>query len=198
MEHLERSTILSILRIYDPRECNSAGVPLDWDRCRACLGGGTFDNGLRACTICDGHGSLKAAALAKLRVTQWYNTTDHNARLEDHLLRCESCGHPASEGTWEESFPVEVPLLRLSGHTDDTKPWRVHYSICDEECRHGGPGRSGTTRFTSELMARDLPDAMPFRASWRAVDVRTLGWSWDLRPERLAVLCLRCFVESTR
>jgi hypothetical protein len=34
---------------------------------------------------------------------------------------------------------------------------------------------------------------LEFRASWRPVDVRCLSWPHDLRPESLAVLCLRCW-----
>jgi hypothetical protein len=35
-----------------------------------------------------------------------------------------------------------------------------------------------------------------FEASWRQVDVRTLGWPHDLRENKLAVLCLRCLAEQ--
>lgn len=57
---------MSVLRVYDPSECDEHGVPLDWEHCRRCGG----DGGLTAyaadggCPRCGGHGSLKAAALA--------------------------------------------------------------------------------------------------------------------------------------
>jgi hypothetical protein len=80
----------------------------------------------------------------------------------------------------------------------------VHYSPCDEGCRHAGPGREWF-----EVAVGDDPWAVtedvsqvaltyPREASWRPVDVRVLGWPHDLRPEKLAVLCLRCFAEWTR
>jgi hypothetical protein len=37
----------------------------------------------------------------------------------------------------------------------------------------------------------------PFEASWRPVSLRTLGGPDDLRPENLAVLCLRCWAAES-
>lgn len=62
---------MSILRIYDPSECDDEGKPLDWERCRKCKGDkmvwsntpGAVGSGVK-CDRCDGHGSLRAAALA--------------------------------------------------------------------------------------------------------------------------------------
>lgn len=55
-----------VLRVYLPDECNDAGIPLDWLRCRACQGVAVIlnmDGGNHSlCEACGGHGSLKAAA----------------------------------------------------------------------------------------------------------------------------------------
>lgn len=72
-------TAVDSLRIYDPGECDSAGVPLAWERCRTCKGTGIVDEGAGdvnppgapeviegPCVACGGHGSLRAAALAAI------------------------------------------------------------------------------------------------------------------------------------
>lgn len=210
----------NVLRIYDPAECDEHGVPLDWERCRACGGTkrapakpGMYDRAISidTCRTCDGHGSLKAAALAKLRVAQWDRTTDPNARLEDHAIRCEDCGHPMSEGTWERIVPSDHPwaepktadariaLAELRRGAEPHPPF-VHYSPCDEGCRHGGPMQANWAGVWDEWEpegAQKTCDAI-YRASWRPVDIRTLGWPHDLRPENLVVLCLRCYADRTR
>lgn len=104
----------------------------------------------------------------------------------------------------------------------EPKVGRVHYSPCDEVCQHGAPirvavegaraaldlqsGEAETPEKAGRKVLVDLmgttagewarginPDYGPVEAVWRAVDVRTLGWPHDLRPEKLAVLCLRCY-----
>jgi hypothetical protein len=145
--------------------------------------------------------------------------------------RCEDCGHPMSEGTWEDRSPVKRTSLvnpdRLNyavwqawfrwamdalregqeppdamPHSDDPAP--VHFSPCDEGCRHGGPGRWKAGEHPNQrwieaggLMHNEagllyVQNGLPVEASWRPVDVRTLGWP---QPERLAVLCLRCYAD---
>lgn len=79
----------------------------------------------------------------------------------------------------------------------------THYSPCDEGCRHGGPGRwtNGGAMGWGLLADSDgypdvreaVRDRLTPEAAWRPVDVRTLGWPHDLRFEKLAVLCLRCW-----
>jgi hypothetical protein len=218
---------MTVLRVYDPPECDERGVPLDWERCRSSnmmLGGGP------ACPACDGHGSLNAAALAALMTkcrTCHHEAAAHVQGVEHGLCaecdcwgyeargpaRCEDCGHPMSEGTWEGGderayqdivearHTVAGRYLRRGDEPPNLLP--VHFSPCDEGCRHGGPGRfdgdpEGPTVWVPLDDVSGTGDARPMvhygvEASWRQVDVRTLGWPHDLRPEKLAVLCLRCW-----
>lgn len=209
-----------VLRVYDPVECDEHGVPLDWERCRTCVGVGAYldiDLKRQDCPRCDGHGSLKAAALDALtrpilaqRIGE--SLAEHAAR---QAIRCEGCGHPMSDGTWTADGPHAHALacaeetLRLGG--EPLNPTDVHYSPCDEGCRHGGPIRSridgGRWLVTPNIAVTREGEQVPVsvaiagglegEASWRPVDVRTLGWAHDLRPERLAVLCLRCWAQRT-
>lgn len=276
---------MSILRIYDPIDCDEAGVPLDWERCRECDGLRTVDHveptgdWITQCGRCAGHGSLKAAALAEM--TTRYPRTGDTILLDGRVwsvamtrckplttsagglsvegrydrgwatlrigteerevavpdlpaqpARCEDCGHPMSEGTWEgcgdgirgEDLPtLGVGFLRTAlmdlRRGDEPLVAPVHYSPCGEGCRHGLPARwaeldelvpgasrdiaeeawddvPGSTDPTGRDEVRDLLSAGPIEASWRQVDVRTLGWPHDLRPEKLAVLCLRCWAAK--
>lgn len=239
-----------ILRVYDPADCDEQGVPLDWERCRPCMGTGTvIDMAGRenigaphrpqpqlaevACPRCGGHGSLKAAALAGLderlrRAWSDLNYRDPEAREQSDAafrVRCEDCGHPMSEGTWERIVIASPALgpskadamlalhdLRAGGEPEPGPAFpNVHYSPCDERCRHGGPGRVWVPKGSEVYPGQD--DRWHYEAdqdtahredvrengydrveaSWRSVDVRTLGWPHDLRPESLAVLCLRCW-----
>jgi hypothetical protein len=195
---------MSVRRIYDPAECGSSGVPLDWERCRRCGGSGTSTLALSKrnadvgpCPICAGHGSLKAAALAK---------KGENARCGIPVMtRCEDCGHPMSEGTWEGEYGDEIARTEVLDGDESLRRHlerngTIHFSPCDEACRHRGPGRRPATDATwiaYDDLASPQPDGHGWRsgvqASWRPVDVRCLGWPHDLRPERLAVLCLRCW-----
>lgn len=254
-----------VLRIYDPAECDPRGVPLDWERCRACSGTGRTPSHLDLpregeCWTCDGHGSLKAAALEyALRpqgdeeVARRIGEFDHDAlpadttAAVDQILadakrtqmvaaearaavmaqpRCDDCGHPMSEGTWEPRSPQWEPREGIIDGVG-TEAWALahlrngddppreilgsaagtHYSPCDDGCSHGGhalvrDGGSSYMALTSTAedhaaQRQDEPDT-PLLASWRPVDVRTLGWPHDLRPEKLAVLCLRCWAARAR
>jgi hypothetical protein len=49
---------------------------------------------------------------------------------------------------------------------------------------------------SAEALKDTFSEQAAVEASWRQVDVRRLSWDHDLRPEYLAVLCLRCW--STR
>lgn len=212
-----------LLRVYDPAECDSDGAPLDWERCRTCRGYGKRLAGLMGrgeyerCSTCAGHGSLKAATLAR----RWdlVMGCGHSPVDPPRAYRCEDCGHPTSEGTWEGGGPINpthmqhtVPLMLGIGREpeftdDDGNVFRpVHYSPCDKWCHHGGPGRWEFPRKPGEIhqgviegsmaegsVGRDVARGVSHEASWRQVDVRTLGWPHDLRPERLAILCLRCW-----
>lgn len=227
---------MTALRVYTPAECDVRGVPLDWERCRTCEGtsvvvrnrGGIGKPEKWQCPTCDGHGSLKAAALAALSLDGPL-ARNANHPLVNHgdarRVRCEDCGHPMSEGTWEGPRGEAPPEYIWRLFTDEVRSGRwpeaewierriavVHYSRCDEGCRHGGPGRykepprSGEVRIWKSWQANDL--AGPGRitdealgntveASWRPVDVRCLSWPHDLRPEQLAVLCLRCYAPRS-
>jgi len=126
-----------------------------------------------------------------------------------------------SEGTWEgeldhefgarEGFEWaagklgggEEPWAYEIGRGADPRLYPVHYSPCDEGCRHGGPmrargvttddDRSPLQRYGRSPVGGLVGDPV---ASWRSVDVRTLGRPHDLRPGRLAVLCLRCHAAT--
>ncbi len=215
----------NILRQYDPPwysamrglppECDEHGKPLDWDRCRTCGGDGLTTDRYFAepCDRCGGHGSLKEAALAAMS-----SFTD--THRPDGTPCCEDCGHPMSEGTWEGFGVYDAPYRSMAEVLADVRqslsqgvepewhgpgPAPVHYSPCDEGCRHGGPGHvlvdDSPVDQWQEYTNISLPDALRapgvkrIEASWRPVDVRTLGWPHDLRSERLAVLCLRCYAK---
>jgi hypothetical protein len=78
----------------------------------------------------------------------------------DRLVRCEDCGHPGgpmSDGTWEGDPPRDTDRARAfcgqraleeirSGNVTPGLPV-VHYSPCDEGCRHGG--EHGTVRISN-------------------------------------------------
>jgi hypothetical protein len=209
---------MSLLRVYDPAECDDRGVPLDWSRCRTCAGTGRVQvpdamaGWMRPCATCDGHGSLKALALiARLRLADDPNSmsgyrvvaggpADKAYRAS---ARCSGCAHPmvtdpdqrvwyptgdgaADQRLWERYArsalrrgiePTEKEHFAWAQRLG-VATWglSVHWSPCDEGCQHGAV----------------------VRASWRQVDVRTLGWLHDLRPEKLAVLCIRCWAERTK
>ena len=158
-----------VLRIYDPAECDEHGVPLAWESC-AC----SFSSRI-PCHVCDGHGSLRAAALADCAMRQASGLRP----APPTGIRCESCGHPISEGTWEpervwgRSIPEWVVRDLAAGREPRFAVPRVHYSPCDEECRHGRD--VGTRRVGTVMVAFDT-SAWRTEASWRPVDVRTLGW----------------------
>lgn len=234
---------MSVLRVYDPSECYSTGLPMDWKRCRNCAGRGVIaevsrvagERGRRVtCEICGGHGSLKAAALAeRTRERDGVTVADmpigpepYRARVfaERHPVRCEGCGHPMSDGTWESDQPYFGASASLDMAAEllrdgvDPSTWGdgncIHWSPCDEGCRHlanvgdvrtrgddhspGYPhGWAALTRAAdADVTLGQMVEAWPgkeFEASWREVGARTLSWPHDLRPEKLAVLCLRCW-----
>lgn len=203
---------MNVSRIYEVHECDEHGELFDWERCRACKGTGRLDGPemqrfvewAKKCIFCNGHGSLKAATLAEKAL-----------RCMRYELRCESCEHPSSNGTWEGGSPpdavtlanlTDITLSELRDGNDQPLGGAGLYSPCDEGCRHGGPIRGQMYPGLNDPppprlieFSATYPDAaawtkyMPVEASWRTVDVRTLGWPHDLRPERLAVLCLRCW-----
>lgn len=228
--------MLSVLRVYDPADCDATGVPLDWERCRTCNvdSDGTpiypDGEGGAGCPTCGGHGSLKAAALAE----RWRDLKRPTPDFPLPPVRCEGCGHPMSDGTWvnrdgrEQSGdnPVHAAqkgverraliALRAGGEPDDRV---MFWSPCDGGCRHQAPCRAMTTEGWRPFdinyeaaVAVDTLGAGNVEASWRAVDVRvgmlakragldvtTAGplvvRPFDLRPENVAVLCLRCWAE---
>lgn len=255
---------MSALRVYAPAECDAAGVPLDWERCRACEGSGLVgvikagqvarvslvSGGMvvePTCPTCDGHGSLKVAALhgvvtsARYRNPWWEEFSPGSAplypadpvaagdqigahasaieraaeemcRFLAEVPRCEDCHHPASDGTWVGLLPREEAIVGcLQDGLDPTEvlrpedPEATHWSPCDQHCTHGGPVRhrdDGEEWTTTEGLARGgsaiLAKHVQTQASWRHVDLRTLSWPHDLRPESLAVLCTRCFAVRAR
>lgn len=228
---------MSILRVYDPSECDAAGVPLDWERCRCQSFAMTDDV---SCQFCLDQGSLKAAALD--HELRWQRSEHIYAQLHGEVLRevafmgrCTSCSHPMSEGTWEDHSRVphagvlagdeglrrtwvrwafeELRAGREPTRLDDSLPQSdgrvVHYSPCDEACTHGGPIRWKATwadephtwmpegPLEAVPTGKGVANGTTIEASWRPIDIRTLGWPHDLRPEKLAVLCLRCFAAKS-
>lgn len=212
---------MSVLRVYDPAQCDAEGVPLDWECCQSCGGRGVEYGGIgmvnpaigvgyvmdteQPCRVCVGHGSLRAAALhTRATVDADPRTSmilDFLATNQQLLVSCEDCQHPMSEGTWgsgRRPAPTElfaqralVDALRfLKGGNEPRRPG--FWSVCGEACAHGGhlreAGRPNSEMVDGEGDLFEVPEA-----SWRHVDVRTLGWAADLRPEKLAVLCLRCW-----
>ncbi len=256
---------MSILRVYDPAECDARGVPLDWERCRNCAGGtqrrhcgggalyrdgekvGDVGAGPMVCQTCGGHGSLKAAALAGVEARIRADLGGPSFAFGRH--RCEGCSHPMSDGTWEypphPGIGAKLPRMGslMPGLPDEgpftPEEWRsvwlqvgeewllsgaephdsvgVHWSPCDKGCRHGEPLRFKNTQpddgtwgygaptapgvqegdTAGTLAARVEDPRVAVEASWRVVDVRTLGWPHDLRVAKLAVLCLRCWAGRT-
>lgn len=204
---------MSVLGVVDPVDCDERGVPLDWERCRTCNvdGDGTpiypDGHGAPDCPTCGGRGSLKAAAM---RVCL---TMDEKYALVP--VRCEGCGHPMGGGQWDGRDPYARGDLKIltyafqalaAGSAVDLEVLeRVYWSPCDEGCRHGAsvrtpvPGGYWTnlTVIAPEGAAAKVAAGERVEASWRAVDVRTLGWPHDLRPEKLAVLCMRCWAERS-
>lgn len=217
----------SILRRYDLDECGADGVPLDWDRCRRCGGSGSRTvnyghtvnadgslggRGMRStrCKACAGYGSLRAAALASMMGTPYYFTALPPSGWGERRPRCGDCGHPMSEGTWEylsgcdeltwtahELFVGALDAL-IAGRQPELGP-AVHYSPCNEGCRHGmfRCRADSAPWFEAELSTAEmrtfLEQGVDVDASWRHVDVRTMSSPRDLRPENCAVLCLRCW-----
>ncbi len=174
--------MITYLRVYDPKECAFNGVPLEWES------------------------HLKDEAIRYLNLigrTRIWSTADHSPR-------CEGCGHPQSYGTFPEGihptsheFFLHCALmffrsgLEPNGVMGTSVP---HYSPCDSECRHGDTGRyfiDGKWKETTD-MPIVIPKNATYEADWRSVDVRTLGWPHDLRPHKLAMLCLRCYAETAR
>jgi hypothetical protein len=205
------------LRIYDPSECNAHGEPVDWFTCRACKGSGTvmrnyghtaFDGtdtrekqGMQSerCGLCNGRGSLRQIALEQRII----DGEMPGVNIE-FVVRCEDCWHPASEGTWEGGSPSSwvhaYKVLRV-GLEPSVSMVSTHWGGCDARCIHGAPlrmeRRTGGWNMDPPLAAADLAlkSGRAVEASWRQVDVRTLGWPHDLRPDHLRVLCLRCWAR---
>lgn len=242
-----------ILREYSPAECDNQGLPLDWFKCQWCRGsgsrlhrpqdgGGMHVNGPKTCPDCDGQGSLRAAALMALWKHDQKDTGSGicvegpSCPVLTHKARCEGCGHPMSDGEWE-GLEVSEELVIANAEEKlelGSEPHRngVHYSPCDERCRHQGPSwlEDGTSTSAGRLKLRRLgvwkgtgePYEGTIKASWRIVDIRVgmevmnlfkAGISvydvtefnnldvwhlrpWDLRRENVALLCLRCWVET--
>lgn len=165
--------------------------------------------------------------------------------MEEAMIRCEGCGHPMSDGTWDGDLTRPPKLLRGRGmqgdrainwttHLSVERPdeatagdWMnlhlaaaaswlrageeppahatvaVHWSPCDEGCRHdmahtviGGVARTpwdvGQSNYVMGETCASWPGKV-FEASWRQVDVRFAnGWPHDLRTENLRLWCLRC------
>jgi ribosomal protein L40E len=198
----------TIFRLYQKPECDSNLVPLDWYRCRTCKGTGRNPIDDAHCWPCGGYGSLRAAALHALM------TPVLHASFTDKVkIRCEGCGHPMSDGTWEgggawmrdpgylgmKLRQAEEALRLCLEPTGNGVLW----SPCDEVCRHRGPGRYLRTEGGSWVPVTDtsMVDGqqallgLPLEASWRQVAVRTLGWPMDLSLNNLKILCTRCYAD---
>lgn len=213
---------MSLLRIYDPWELDQDGIPLDFGQCRTCQGTGEQEMQdarpwAAPCGRCVGHGSLKAAALfGRLEVAWGHGPVRVGSPAAAKMLadvgRCEGCNHPMGEGTWvgESHFnTIDRPESWAIAHlrAGDEPPRRIcdlevrtHFSPCDEDCHHSGPGRAPRFGEMAEYNAliTNVGTTPGFEASWRHVDVRTLGHPHDLRLERLGLLCPRCYVARVK
>jgi hypothetical protein len=156
--------------------------------------------------------------------------TSRGDELQDDPMRCEDCGHPDNAAMWDADpaypglrpgvffwdamAPGQADLLSSAfgelrnGREPAFEP--VHYSRCDQQCRHDGPVQwqsdAGRPRERWRVARSDVDGHLlgvdeialayryngQVRASWRAVDIRTLFGTDGLHLERLAVLCLRC------
>lgn len=171
------------------------------------------------CPTCRCHGSLRSAALAELLLGELKGMGKMVGgqlpilfRGADRNARCDECNHPKSAGIWQgiseyEGFGgwndeqrLAVALEELTrGWEPDKVSARIHYSPCDSECYHTGPVR--VERRTggwlqpagNKAILNAIKSGRCVEASWRTVYARTLGWPHDLRIEKLAVLCLRCY-----
>jgi hypothetical protein len=172
--------------------CDSSGVPLGWAHCENCPGA--------ACVLCHGHGSVHDFVL--------------HAIVGVSGARCEQCHHPRDAGSWEGPSVDAHDLQTLPQSLTECELYErqglgVFFSVCDDRCDHGGPGRVSqhglSTMMAPEVVANDVyarnlvrrlttvPGAQ-FEASFRQVQVRTAnGWPNDLRQANLTVLCLRCW-----
>lgn len=225
----------AVLRLYGPEECEAWEAsmgrgprPLDWKRCRSCRGTGAVPivgRTMTSCPTCEGHGSLRAAALALLTGPHGIGQRlDGSAvRAAPWTVRCEGCGHPMGEGTWERKAPgpngeapnewvlrTALDYLRNSGIEPRLgyEVGALHWSPCDEGCRHDAltgdvidtPDQQATINSALDVGRLRLVEArfgrMAPEASWRQVDVRTLKWAFDLSPGNLRVLCARCWAAT--
>lgn len=141
--------------------------------------------------------------------------------VPDKAIRCEDCKHPAADGdgVWRHNYTnglvasqralaTRVALEDLLGGRDVRPvPHGVeHWSPCGTGCEHRGPVRAVDGAAALPLDDEELDDlggvagavkhgratGQVVEARWRPVEVRVLGWPHDLRPEKLAVLCLHC------
>jgi hypothetical protein len=176
------------------------------------------------CPTCGGHGSLRAAVLAEIVGLTPVAGVPWPYEAKPRCEGCgHPMSDGAWDGQWITTSPDygdnngwALAHLRLGDEPPREilgVPVCTNWSPCDEGCRHGGPGRmdgpggpDGANVWMhfgpdvdAEAWARQaaptIAAGIAVEASWRAVDVRTLGWPHDLRPEKLAVLCLRCWAE---
>jgi hypothetical protein len=127
-------------------------------------------------------------------------------------VRCECCGHPLCrdevwhdrrraprdprtiiDGELRSRYLAAAERVLREGREPAELVEYVHYSPCDEGCRHGGPVRArhpheqAWEHWGRELTLPSLPATYAHaevQASWRPVATRATG-----------VLCLRCYAE---
>lgn len=196
---------MSVLRFYSKDEWN----PKDWDLCQTCRNGlppDPDDPNQGPCPKCQDHGSLHAAALDHLR-----NDDQESTKPENWLVRCETCHHPYNKGTWEgQSYPFEwaYQSLEIGIEPSVNRDEGIHYTCCDEKCRHPGPATFAPSEYAGRRklwedgqgmsVVECVAEGANVESSWRAVDVRRLSWDSDIRPQYLALLCLRCWANRTK
>lgn len=219
LQPLQPASVSTILRQYDPiLECDALGVPLNWDRCRSCNGTGravpraaarATDAGEKPCGVCRSFGCLQAAALAAF--SQGIEPAAGALPRAPAITRCEECQHPSGPGIWTPPPPsatsdatIGAALAELQAGREPTRRV-VHLSRCDVACVHQGPAQHRTC---SSVSAPPAPRPLTFSverptagawaqhatvdAVWRPVAVWPLGPPNDVRPGKVAVLCLRC------
>lgn len=170
------------------------------------------EHGSLAQAVCSCGWASKVMDDADVRDAAWTHR-EHDPHPAHGIARCEGCGHPMNDGTWvnagsDDGDPLldEESIRTLLNQSYGTfarwanRRGAAYWSPCDEGCHHDGPRRADVGLEETEWVYQEADGSdikfvagPAIDASWRAVDVRAMGWPHDLRPEKLKILCLRCW-----
>lgn len=144
---------------------------------------GAVDPGYGKCDLIFGHSGYHQEWREEKLWAEWREGYPQPVKLAP---RCEGCSHPMSEGTWDAQGRTEQWgrdedfILRMLRQGREPQAWPIHFSSCDEKCRHSGPGRC-RGRSPGEIILDEYPwvecDALwtpdlEVEATWRQVIVR--------------------------